>query len=83
MSSFVSKIACVASRLISVVLGKWKIYLGMGMNYSWPFCRLIIAALTYGIREWRWVMRGISSLVAFGSVILFWLPESPRWLIAK
>jgi hypothetical protein len=23
--------------------GKWKVILGMSMNYSWPFCRLIIA----------------------------------------
>lgn len=26
---------------------------------------------------------GISALVAVGSVLLFWLPESPRWLIAR
>jgi len=81
-----SAIACYTAAFVwtmELTTGKWKIYLGMGMNYSWPFCRLIIAALTYGIREWRWVMRGISALVAFGSVILFWLPESPRWLIAK
>jgi len=68
---------------MELATGKWKIYLGMAMNYSWPTCRLIIAGLTYGLRDWRWVLRAISALVAFGSVILFWLPESPRWLIAK
>lgn len=25
----------------------------------------------------------ISALVAVGAVLLYWLPESPRWLIAK
>lgn len=68
---------------MELTTGKWKIYLGMAMNYSWPTCRLIIAGLTYSLREWRWVLRAISGIVAFGSVILFWLPESPRWLIAK
>jgi MFS family permease len=79
-------IACYTAAFVwtmELTTGKWKIYLGMAMNYSWPTCRLIIAGLTYSIREWRWVMRAISGFVAFGSVILFWLPESPRWLIAK
>ena len=53
------------------------------MNYSWPVCRLIIAGLAYSLRDWHWHLRCISALVAVGSVILFWLPESPRWLIAK
>jgi len=81
-----SAIACYTAAFVwtmELTTGKWKIYLGMGMNYSWPVCRLIIAALTYSIREWRWVLRGISALVAGGTIILFWLPESPRWLIAK
>ena len=60
-----------------------QIYLGMSMNYSWPVCRLIIAGLAYSLRDWHWHLRCISALVAVGSVILFWLPESPRWLIAK
>lgn len=68
---------------MELTTGKWKIYLGMAMNYSWPTCRLIIAGLTWNLREWRNVLRAISGIVAFGSVILFWLPESPRWLIAK
>jgi len=68
---------------MELTTGKWKIYLGMAMNYSWPTCRLIIAGLTWNLREWRNVLRAISGLVAFGSIILFWLPESPRWLIAK
>ena len=55
----------------------------MSMNYSWPVCRLIIAGLAYSLRDWHWHLRCISALVAVGAVILYWLPESPRWLIAK
>ena len=35
------------------------------------------------MRDWHWHLRCISALVAVGSIILFWLPESPRWLIAR
>jgi len=79
-------IACYTAAFVwtmEVAAGKWKIYLGMSMNYSWPTCRLIIAGLAYGLRDWHWHLRIISALVAVGAVILFWLPESPRWLIAR
>ena len=39
-------IACYTSAFVwtmEIAAGKWKIYLGMSMNYSWPTCRLIIA----------------------------------------
>ena len=42
-----------------------------------------LAGLVYWLRDWHWHLRLISAMVAVGSVILFWLPESPRWLIAK
>jgi len=79
-------IACYTAAFVwtmEVAAGKWKIYLGMSMNYSWPVCRLIIAGLAYGLRDWHWHLRCISALVAVGAVILFWLPESPRWLLAR
>ena len=79
-------IACYTAAFVwamEMAAGKWKIYLGMSMNYSWPVCRLIIAGLAYGLRDWHWHLRAISALVAVGAVILFWLPESPRWLIAR
>ena len=95
-------IACYTAAFVwtmEMAAGKWKIYLGMSMNYSWPICRLIIAGwsdvnlyldlttlptgLAWGLRDWHWHLRAISALVAVGAVLLFWLPESPRWLVAK
>jgi len=79
-------IACYTAAFVwtmEIASGKWKIYLGMSMNYSWPICRLIIAGLAWGLRDWHWHLRAISAMVAVGSVILFFLPESPRWLIAR
>ncbi|XP_023345766.1 solute carrier family 22 member 7 [Eurytemora carolleeae] len=79
-------IACYTAAFVwtmELATGKWKIILGMSMNYSWPFCRLIIAGLAYVLRDWHWHLRIISAMVAVGAVLLFWVPESPRWLIAK
>ena len=39
-------IACYTAAFVwtmEIAAGKWKIYIGMSMNYSWPICRLIIA----------------------------------------
>jgi len=79
-------IACYTAAFVwtmEIAAGKWKIYIGMSMNYSWPICRLIIAGLAYGLRDWHWHLRAISAMVAVGSIILYFLPESPRWLIAR
>jgi len=79
-------IACYTAAFVwtmEMAAGKWKIYIGMSMNYSWPICRLIIAGLAWGFRDWHWHLRAISALVAIGSVILYFLPESPRWLVAR
>ena len=43
-------IACYTAAFVwtmEIATGKWKIYLGMSMNYSWPTCRLIIAGMIY------------------------------------
>ena len=40
-------------------------------------------ALAWGFRDWHRHLQAISAMVAVGSVILYFLPESPRWLIAR
>ena len=79
-------IACYTAAFVwtmEIAAGPYKVYVSMSMNYSWPLCRLIIAGLAYGLRNYHWHLCAISAMVSVGSVMLFWLPESPRWLIAK
>jgi len=79
-------IACYTAAFVwtmELCTGKWKIYIGMSMNYSWPTCRLIIAGLAFVFRNYTIHLQCISALVAVGSVIMYWIPESPRWLIAR
>ena len=45
-------IACYTAAFVwtmEMAAGKWKIYIGMSMNYSWPICRLIIAGSLFSI----------------------------------
>ena len=44
---------------------------------------LYLSGLAYGFRDYSLHLIAISAMVGVGSVILFWLPESPRWLIAR
>jgi len=79
-------IACYTAAFVwtmEIAAGKYKTYISMSMNYSWPLCRLFIAGLAYGFRDYSLHLISISAMVGVGSVILFWLPESPRWLIAR
>jgi len=79
-------IACYTAAFVwtmEIAAGPYKTYVSMSMNYSWPLCRLFIAGLAYGLRNYHWHLVAISAIVGVGSVILYWLPESPRWLIAK
>jgi len=79
-------IACYTAAFVwtmELCTGKWKIYIGMSMNYSWPTCRLIIAGLAYVFRNYTIHLQCISALVAVGSILMYWIPESPRWLIAR
>ena len=45
-------IACYTAAFVwtmEMAAGKWKIYIGMSMNYSWPISRLIIAGSLFSI----------------------------------
>ena len=60
-------IACYTAAFVwtmEIAAGKWKIYLGMSMNYSWPTCRLIIAGNTEDI---------YSSLDNYSAVLVYYV----------
>ena len=56
-------IACYTAAFVwtmEIAAGKWKIYLGMSMNYSWPTCRLIIAGMKGYIGDGQFFIRHYS-----------------------
>ena len=81
-----------------MVLGKWKVILGMGMQFTWPFGRGLAVVVAWIFPNWRtifqveifislcgtlYLMKVVSAPCILAPILLYFLPESPRWLIAK
>lgn len=74
---------CVFTWMLEVVGGDWITIIGMGAEFFWVFGWLNLAWMSYLIRDWRHLMLA-TSIPAFASVVLYWwMPESPKWLLAK
>ncbi len=65
-------------RMVAVV--QMNVVSGMLVAY---LSNYLIASLELGVHEWRWML-GVEAIPAFlFLVLLFFIPMSPRWLIAK
>jgi len=68
---------------IELAAGKWKVILGMGMQFTWPFGRGFAVVAAWIFPNWRTIFQVVSAPCILAPVLLYFLPESPRWLIAK
>eukprot|EP00096_Caligus_rogercresseyi_P005818 TRINITY_DN21847_c0_g1_i1.p1 TRINITY_DN21847_c0_g1~~TRINITY_DN21847_c0_g1_i1.p1 ORF type:complete len:490 (-),score=44.93 TRINITY_DN21847_c0_g1_i1:140-1609(-) len=68
---------------MEVVSGKWKMITGMCMALIWPCGRFLSVALAWGLRDWKPMIQILSGLHILTPIILHWVPESPRWLLAS
>lgn len=64
------------------VSGRWKSFMGMGMNYGWPLGRFLVPCVAYFTRDWKVVLQVLSGLHIFSPLLMNFVPESPRWLLA-
>jgi len=69
--------------VMELASGKWKILLGMGMQFTWPVSRMVVVLCAWNLRNWRTIMQAITAPMVLAPVLLYFLPESPRWLVAK
>jgi len=63
--------------------GKWKVIMGMAMQFTWPFARGMGVAAAFIWPNWRTMLQIVSAPCIAAPVLIYFLPESPRWLIAK
>lgn len=63
--------------------GKWKVILGMTMQFTWPFARGLAVAAAFIWPNWSTMLQIVSGPCIFAPILLYFLPESPRWLIAQ
>lgn len=64
------------------VSGRWKTFVGMTMNFSWPIARFVVPLVAYVTRDWKTQFQVLSSLAIFAPLLMNYVPESPRWLLA-
>ncbi|OCT83983.1 solute carrier family 22 member 20 [Xenopus laevis] len=62
---------------------KGRTVLGTLFTASFTCGQLLLAALAYGIREWRWLQFTVSAPFYFFFLYSWLVPESARWLILK
>lgn len=68
---------------IELAAGKWKVILGMAMQFTWPFGRGLAVVIAWIFPNWRTIFQVVSAPCILAPIMIYFLPESPRWLIAK
>ncbi|XP_056384157.1 solute carrier family 22 member 20-like [Hyla sarda] len=56
---------------------------GNFFGFSYSVGQIILAAIAYGIRDWRWLQFAVSAPFFLFFFYSWWLPESARWLILR
>ncbi|XP_077138009.1 solute carrier family 22 member 7 isoform X2 [Ranitomeya variabilis] len=56
---------------------------GVITSLCWSIGSALLALIAYLIRDWRWLVVSITAPSVLGIVSIWWLSESPRWLLTK
>ncbi|XP_075975023.1 solute carrier family 22 member 3-like [Anticarsia gemmatalis] len=75
--SVVSFVLC-----MEVVSGKWRTIIPVLYQLPFGLGNAIMAGLAYWLRDWRKLGIALSMLSSLYIFYWFWIPESPKWLIA-
>ena len=68
---------------MEIVGGKWKTFVGIGVNFSWALSYCILPGIAYAESNWRHLQLVISLPQVMLLFIYYFVPESPRWLIQQ
>ncbi|XP_016995417.2 organic cation transporter protein isoform X1 [Drosophila takahashii] len=69
--------------VVELVSGRWRTVIGILNILPVAISYVLSAGLAYLIRDWRHLQLAISFPWLIMLTIWFWLPESPRWLLAQ
>uniref|UniRef100_A0A2H1VUC5 SFRICE_002150 n=1 Tax=Spodoptera frugiperda TaxID=7108 RepID=A0A2H1VUC5_SPOFR len=67
---------------MEVVSGKWRTVIPVIYQLPFGFGNAIMAGLAYWLRDWRKLEFALGALSSLFILYWFWVPESPRWLLA-
>jgi len=68
---------------IELATGKWTVIFGVGMMFTWPVGRGLAVLAASLFPHWRTIFQFVSAPCILAPVLIYFIPESPRWLIAK
>ncbi|XP_022216006.2 organic cation transporter protein [Drosophila obscura] len=69
--------------VVELVSGKWRTIIGILNILPVAITYVLSSGLAYIIRDWRILQQVISWPWLIMLIMWFWLPESPRWLLAQ
>ena len=69
--------------LIELVGNQYKTLSGIFFEIPWALGEISLGLLAMGIRDYRWYQTALSIPCVIMLGVLYFIPESPRWLIQK
>ena len=69
--------------LIELVGNKYKTLSGIFFEIPWAIGEISLGLLAMGIRDYRWYQTALTIPCVIMLGVLYFIPESPRWLIQK
>ncbi|XP_053604285.1 organic cation transporter protein-like isoform X2 [Plodia interpunctella] len=67
---------------VEVVSGKWRTTIPILYQLPFGLGSAVMALLAYWLRDWRKLEFALASISSLFLLYWFWIPESPRWLLA-
>lgn len=61
----------------------WKTWIGIGFEFPWALAYTVLPGVAYNVRNWANLQLVISVPPIVLIIVYFFLPESPRWLLAN
>uniref|UniRef100_A0A8C5QGI1 Major facilitator superfamily (MFS) profile domain-containing protein n=1 Tax=Leptobrachium leishanense TaxID=445787 RepID=A0A8C5QGI1_9ANUR len=82
-SNICSLIHCLSFLVLEWMPSRGRTLAGNFFGFSYSLGQLVLAALAYKIRDWRWLQFSVSAPYCVFFLYSWWLPESARWLILR
>uniref|UniRef100_H2YPC1 Major facilitator superfamily (MFS) profile domain-containing protein n=1 Tax=Ciona savignyi TaxID=51511 RepID=H2YPC1_CIOSA len=61
----------------------WRTEAGLIINLASAISHTILPGVAYALRDWKWIQLYVGASPASFLLLLYFVPESPRWLIAN
>eukprot|EP00095_Tigriopus_kingsejongensis_P001794 snap_masked-scaffold2424_size15851-processed-gene-0.2 protein:Tk01794 transcript:snap_masked-scaffold2424_size15851-processed-gene-0.2-mRNA-1 annotation:"organic cation transporter protein" len=79
---YIGVLECIFTWVLEIAGVRYKAQAGIGIDFFWVVGWMSLSLMAYLLNSWRHLLMA-TSLPGFASIILIWvMPESPRWLLS-